>query len=298
MTHTPRRAGFTLAGLLVVLAILGLLLALALPAILRLRAAAERAGSTNHLKQIGIACHGYHDTNGRFPPGTDKDRVSVFVHLLPYVEQNVLHKQFTDKGRKAVEGERVPTYQDPRDKREVVPGLAPTSYLFNAGNQFSLKENNGICYHDSKVAITSITDGTSNTALAGQTLPGDGGEGEATVARRFVRYKADALGSLGEDSGVKDFAAGKNLAGDRCASWADGRFLQTLYTGTARPNDKAPDVDCGGVGGISALRSLDNTVLMLMCDASTHPVSVKVSIATWRRAHQRDDGEPLGDDFE
>ncbi len=90
--ETKRAGGFTLVELLVVIAIIGVLIALLLPAIQSARESARRTQCTNHMKQIGIAVHTFHDTDKFLPPVcVGSDRATFFTLILPFIEQQALY---------------------------------------------------------------------------------------------------------------------------------------------------------------------------------------------------------------
>ena len=88
--------GFTLVELLVVMGVLCLLVAIALPAVQAARESARRSLCQNNLHQIGLAIHGYHADHNTFPPAITVNRVgyagafSVQVRLLPHLDQSTL----------------------------------------------------------------------------------------------------------------------------------------------------------------------------------------------------------------
>jgi prepilin-type N-terminal cleavage/methylation domain-containing protein len=97
------RFGFTLVELLVVIAIIGVLIALLLPAIQAAREAARRMQCTNHLKQMGIGVHNFHDTRNGLPPVTiysdnTNCRVSFWGMIYPFIEQQSLWDELVQYG--------------------------------------------------------------------------------------------------------------------------------------------------------------------------------------------------------
>jgi len=75
----------------------------------------------------------------------------------------------------------------------------------------------------------------------------------------------------------------------------DGRFLQGTFTGTRQLNDSKPDVDCGGKGGLSGLRSLTDGNNIGMGDGSVRYITNKIKLDVWKLLSNRDDGQVLPD---
>ncbi len=292
-----RRSAFTLFQLLTVLAILAFGFALFMPALAKARLSAARVQSANNIKQITLACHSYASVNkDDFPPGVDDNHFSASAKLLPYIEQNNVYnlikfdKPITDDANADARKMVISTFLSPLDPiKSVRTDSGATNYLFNDQVFFLNSKSN---------LRRSFPDGTSNTIVVGETLKGDGGDKAEDVRRQYVLLKKDALKGVKADAGAADWKENKNIAGDRCASWMDGRFLQGTFNGKLKLNDERPDVSCGGEGGVSTLRGLTDEIPVGMADGSSRFVNAKkLSFITWTYAMCPNDGMPLGPDW-
>jgi prepilin-type N-terminal cleavage/methylation domain-containing protein/prepilin-type processing-associated H-X9-DG protein len=200
---TRDRAGFTLIELLVVIAIIAVLIGLLLPAVQKVREAANRAQCTNNLKQIGLALHNYHDVSGALPPGgstfAGTAGHSFHVYILPYIEQEALYGKFnlnqtynagTSATGNMANRHLVPQmYLCPSQPNRTASGVdlgwsvvhyvgnmgphgtnpatgAPYDVVVTAASDFYATQ--GVLEAGTKVALKDITDGTSNTILVGE----------------------------------------------------------------------------------------------------------------------------------
>ena len=195
-TSDGRRAAFTLVEFLVVITIIGILIALLLPAVQAAREAARRMQCCNNLKQIGLALHLYHESISVLPP--DYDGWAWSARILPFVENANISASLDYSvgwyGVNVLPNTRLiktilPFYQCPSapplkcatccgqipgiedaaetDYAAIVTDIYPTDlpgYAYTANGS-------GCMYVNSRIRFADITDGTSQTLLVGERVP-------------------------------------------------------------------------------------------------------------------------------
>jgi len=180
--------GFTLVELLVAIGIIGLLLAILLPAVQAARNSARRVSCCNNLRQIGIALHAHHEALGHFPAGCVEPRLrpddaanrqlAWSAYLLPYLEQVSLHnrvdfdKAFDSDENATAAAQIISTYLCPSVVRDShrVDGRGACDYGGIFGERISgpNRPPKGTMLYDRAVRIAEIRDGTSHTLIVSE----------------------------------------------------------------------------------------------------------------------------------
>lgn len=271
-----RRVGFTLVELLVVITIIGILIALLLPAVQAAREAARRSQCVNNLKQLGLAMHNYHDSFRTFPryaqrPGDPASGsphwwgYSAHVKILPYIEQAPLYQQLKtaslDFYRSGHDGNVSPLCYNNRLSAFICPSAGPyanasqrgnNNYVLSAGSNIGWGTGeNGFFRRDAEVEIAEIRDGTSNTIMLGEQNSGDADNNVFRADVDMVRNQAWSYTINSTRSGVIPQSE-VDAYGDRCLTgssnhtstmgeaWIRPVNIYTVFNTLAPPNWKYP----------------------------------------------------------
>jgi prepilin-type N-terminal cleavage/methylation domain-containing protein len=302
-----RRSAFTLIELLVVIAIIGILIGLLLPAVQKVREAANRAKCQNNVKQLCLAVHNYASTfqdklppaQAGFPAGAGTATGATFFWLLPYVEQDALFRTYNvaGSGGGTAASQATPVngpkgFQCPSDITNSsglgsVSAKGVTSYaanwqLFGTGTAVAPVVGGGAGGTGvAQYTIANIPDGTSNTVMITEK------SAENSTAGYYNNWGSVTVAT----------SAGPAFAIGTATTAAGPPPTVTL------PNVSTPQFSPTGTAGTAPANVLlvqgyhTATIVTGLADGSVRGVSASVSTNTWGMACYPSDGNPLPTDW-
>jgi len=286
--------GFTLIELVVTLGVVGLILAVSIPAIQSSREAARRASCLNHLKQIGVASQTYF--SGTRSVAKRNRAGSFLVHILPEIEETLLHDQaegfgwleFQFHSFAAPETYICPSEIFPRERE----GFHSASYVANFGTGFIRSGYDGFFRGaGGSVAVTAVIDGLSNTAMISECL-----FAADTQANRRIYSTPEHAGTFENLRRMIRELADGNISSPRTRGrgtpWTDGNVLHTGYHHAMLPNESSGfNGEEVQEGLYSAVSNHPGGVHVLNLDGHIDFVSESIDEVVWWAKGSRDGRE-------
>jgi prepilin-type N-terminal cleavage/methylation domain-containing protein/prepilin-type processing-associated H-X9-DG protein len=306
-----RYRAFTLIELLVAVGIIGLLIAIVLPAVQSAREAARRIQCISNLRQIGFALHNYHSVHNMFPParmmnsrGWSINGMSCHSYLVPYLDQvplfNAINFDFAD-----FESPYTPILEN-RTARNTKLGvfLCPSdgssdclnNYRFNRGRFGGLRPASwdGPFSFGFLPSQATVTDGLSRTAFVSEHPAGSFVRGQTDKHRDVTVPLLSAPAYIVSDSEIIQLCASHPIEGWNITSgryWFYYSLLQTDYNHSGAPNDVRNSCTIQDYGLHPPRSFHPGGVGVLFGDGHTESVSNGIDINVWTSLGTRDAGD-------
>ena len=319
----PSRRGFTLIELLVVIAIIAVLIGLLLPAIQKVREAANRSKCTNNVKQLGLAMHNYHDTFQKLPPQTANNAnnccYGTWQMAILFLEQDNLWKAYRNWGKAT--GMARPKYEEDENLLVTSQRLAVFTCPSDTPNAPKTGIFNGVTYnitqHNYLVNVGNIDYAQGGDgALPDQSqYPGLKFLGAPFSRKAQFRF-ADITDGLSNTLMAAEVNQGQGEDFRGLTWWAEGSGFTVYRT----PNSSLPDYISNGNGrpgcvppseeprnapceahrtpnwnAFAARSRHPGGVNVLLCDGSGRFVTNNIAWETWQALGTSRGGEVVGD---
>jgi prepilin-type N-terminal cleavage/methylation domain-containing protein/prepilin-type processing-associated H-X9-DG protein len=302
-----RDGAFTLIEVLTSVAIIGILVALLIPAVQAAREAARRSQCLGNLHQLGIALNAYIGTNGVLPPGNGGG-FSLHVALLPELEQSPLYDRinFSLPGMGVMPANRtahhtsVSVFLCPSDLPPVHADPWRISYAGNRGVGVQKFGYDGAFALSQPVALAGFTDGLSTTAAMAEWLSGGDPESLRDLRRNVLDTprqlaNADQFDEFAQlCSGMSLLDASLGAPPTKGMDWLTGEFGMTLYNHTLMINK--PSCVNGTAfqqGAWTAGSQHPAGTNLLFADGHAALVRESTNLGVWRALGSRDGAEAL-----